>query len=464
MRPPRTRSRSSTRPWPPTACRNGCCPTTGSRSTRRGADHRPARRARRRAGRRGDHRQAVQADHPGQERTLPPDPVPLPRQAAAGRHTGRAPGPGRRVRPHLQHRAPPPRAARADHAAGRLGGDPQGRSAPPEARPARLPPPAPARRPRPSRPQTYPPTPASERSSTAGTINSTRSSTRSTSTTPSSRSSSSATAPRPATRSSSPTSTARSSPSTPGPHPASATSATADPADHAPRTPDRHRSPDTPTVTDVLMQNCHRCPETSQPERWTWLDSSRTCVRRQVVRALRPHPQGHGGLAVAGQRLERSAVGAQDRRPRRRRTRLHVAGRPVAAAEVLPRPQLVTEGSRPPPAPASEGIDRPGRRAVRSHLTAGCPVQPGYLRAQSRRGVATVHRPGWIRRARHGPACSVLAQSFPAVGAADTAPSEILVLVKHGDDAPCSLPPRWHPNGSGQVPGSGVTADPSKIG
>ena len=44
---------------------------------------RPARRARVPARRRGDHRQAVQADHPGQERTLPPDPVPLPRQAAA---------------------------------------------------------------------------------------------------------------------------------------------------------------------------------------------------------------------------------------------------------------------------------------------------------------------------------------------------------------------------------------------
>ena len=36
-------------------------------------------------GRRGDHRQALQADHPGQERTLPPDPVPLPRQAATRR-------------------------------------------------------------------------------------------------------------------------------------------------------------------------------------------------------------------------------------------------------------------------------------------------------------------------------------------------------------------------------------------
>ena len=37
-RPPRPRSRCSTRPWPPTACRNGCCPTTASRSIPRGAD------------------------------------------------------------------------------------------------------------------------------------------------------------------------------------------------------------------------------------------------------------------------------------------------------------------------------------------------------------------------------------------------------------------------------------------
>ena len=37
-----------------------------------------------RLGTRGDHRQALQADHPGQERTLPPDTVPLPRQAATG--------------------------------------------------------------------------------------------------------------------------------------------------------------------------------------------------------------------------------------------------------------------------------------------------------------------------------------------------------------------------------------------
>ena len=56
----------------------------------------------------------VQANHPRQERTLPPDPVSLPRQAATRRHTGRAPSSssGRRVRPHLQHRTPPPRTPR----------------------------------------------------------------------------------------------------------------------------------------------------------------------------------------------------------------------------------------------------------------------------------------------------------------------------------------------------------------
>src|SRR5690349_7312150 len=83
------------------------------------------------------------------------------------------------------------------------------------------------------------------------------------STTHSSRSSSSVTATRPATRSSSPTSKAKSSPSTPDPLPASATSATADAPEPAPGTRQCHRSPDTPTVTDVQMQNCHPCPETS---------------------------------------------------------------------------------------------------------------------------------------------------------------------------------------------------------
>src|SRR5690242_9650463 len=86
------------------------------------------------------------------------------------------------------------------------------------------------------------------------------------STTRSSRSSSSVTATRPATRSSSPTSKAKSSPSTPDPLPASATSATADAPEPAPGTRQCHRSPDTPTVTDVQMQNCHPCPETSHTE------------------------------------------------------------------------------------------------------------------------------------------------------------------------------------------------------
>ena len=60
---------------------------------------RAARRLRHRARRRGDHRQALQADHAGQERTLPPDPVPLARQAAHRRHPRQLQEPGRRVRP-----------------------------------------------------------------------------------------------------------------------------------------------------------------------------------------------------------------------------------------------------------------------------------------------------------------------------------------------------------------------------
>ena len=105
----------------------------------------------------GDHRQALQTDHPGQERTLPPDPVPLPRQAADRRVAGRTPSPGRRVRPHLQHRAPPPRTARAHHTADRMGSDPEGRSTPTETRPARL-------RPCPSRAATGPRAAAAHRS------------------------------------------------------------------------------------------------------------------------------------------------------------------------------------------------------------------------------------------------------------------------------------------------------------
>ena len=47
------------------------------------------------------------------------------------------------------------------------------------------------------------------------------------------------------------------------PAPEPDTSETADGQEPAPRTRKCHRSPDTPTVTHVLMQNCHRCPETS---------------------------------------------------------------------------------------------------------------------------------------------------------------------------------------------------------
>jgi len=84
-----------------------------------------ARRLRHRAWRRGDHRQALQADHAGQERALPPDPVPLARQAAHRRHPRTAAGTGRPVRHHLQHRASAPGPARQDHTAASLGDDPE---------------------------------------------------------------------------------------------------------------------------------------------------------------------------------------------------------------------------------------------------------------------------------------------------------------------------------------------------
>ena len=50
-------------------------------------------------------------------------------------HAGRAASPGRRVRPHLQHRAPPPRAARTRHTADRVGSDTEGRATAPQHRP-----------------------------------------------------------------------------------------------------------------------------------------------------------------------------------------------------------------------------------------------------------------------------------------------------------------------------------------
>ena len=91
----------------------------------------PARRPPDGPGRRTDHRQTLQTHHPGQERTLPPDPVPLPRQTTTGRRPGQATGPGRRLRPHLQHPAPPPRTARPRHTPDRLASHREDRSPPP---------------------------------------------------------------------------------------------------------------------------------------------------------------------------------------------------------------------------------------------------------------------------------------------------------------------------------------------
>jgi hypothetical protein len=75
------------------------------------------------------------------------------------------------------------------------------------------------------------------------------------------------------------------SPSTPDPHPASATSATADAPAPARGTRERHRSPDTPTATDVLVQNCHRCAETSHSGLWTV-----GCWFEQVFYSIRVWP------------------------------------------------------------------------------------------------------------------------------------------------------------------------------
>ncbi len=77
-------------------------PAAAALRQRRGAEPVPPRRARAAgrlpalARRRTDHREALQTDHAGQERTVPSDPVPLPRQAAPRRHPRAAAGPGRR--------------------------------------------------------------------------------------------------------------------------------------------------------------------------------------------------------------------------------------------------------------------------------------------------------------------------------------------------------------------------------
>lgn len=75
---------------------------TGTRRTPGGARASPRGRA--------HHRQTLQTHHPGQERALPPDPVPLPGPAAPGRLHRRAPGAGRPLRPHPATPSAPTRA------------------------------------------------------------------------------------------------------------------------------------------------------------------------------------------------------------------------------------------------------------------------------------------------------------------------------------------------------------------
>jgi hypothetical protein len=72
--------------------------------------HRPPGGARALPGRRTHHRQTPPPHHPGQERALPPDPVPLPGPAAPGRLHRRAPGAGRPLRPHPATPSAPTRA------------------------------------------------------------------------------------------------------------------------------------------------------------------------------------------------------------------------------------------------------------------------------------------------------------------------------------------------------------------
>ena len=105
------------------------------------------------AGRRGDHRQALQADHPGQERTLPPDPVPLPRQAAAAETLAELQAQvdafDHIYNTERPHQGLPGRVTPLD----RLGGHAR-RPTPPRPKPDRpiYEPPVPARRPRPHQP------------------------------------------------------------------------------------------------------------------------------------------------------------------------------------------------------------------------------------------------------------------------------------------------------------------------
>ena len=110
-RPVRRPSTSSTGAWPP-----GECTRRPRGRQRRGPgpqpapSHRPPGGARALPGRRTPRRQTPPPHHPGQERALPPDPVPLPGPAAPGRLHRRAPGAGRPLRPHPATPSAPTRA------------------------------------------------------------------------------------------------------------------------------------------------------------------------------------------------------------------------------------------------------------------------------------------------------------------------------------------------------------------
>ena len=240
----KTRSWSSTRQSPPTACHNGCSQTTGSRSTPRGEESWAS----------------SWSTSPGSgSRRSPASPTSRPPRARTNASTrpcsatltsNRSPSYLEELqslvdtfdriynieRPHqgLPGRVTPLRAWEATPKA-----DPPR----PNTQPDWLDRPVPHR---PKRPRQKPPVdlPADTRLrkvSSGGTIHVDKVTYRSTSTTRSSRSSWSTT-PRP---SSSATSTARSSPDTPAQHRGSPASATADPADPDQENPECHPCPDT---------------------------------------------------------------------------------------------------------------------------------------------------------------------------------------------------------------------------
>src|SRR5699024_8946514 len=70
-------------------------------------------------------RQDLQTHHPGQERTVPPDPDPTPMNTHPAHHPGHTTRPPRLLRRLLQHRLPPPTTRRSHHPPGSLDHHPQ---------------------------------------------------------------------------------------------------------------------------------------------------------------------------------------------------------------------------------------------------------------------------------------------------------------------------------------------------